>query len=503
MKKLLPAILFALTFAGLSAHSQTSVAFQHPRDQIALQLGAIQMGYTVPFALATRNSTNAQQAANALAMGRNALDATVAKPAVKVNGFVSSPNVDTVEYRDQLYQAVEAVVTSPVAGSIRGSATLVGGKKQNITATLAPPPNAHTIPVPFAVEAATSVDAQNLRAELVSVGLLSQVIFESNVTVTTLAGSGFQTYADGQGLASSFNAPRGVAVDGSGNVFVADTWNNRIRKITPGGNVTTLAGGGFGYSDGQGTAAGFFSPYALAVDGSGNVYVADSQNNRVRKISPTGNVTTLAGSGNETFADGLGTAASFNDPTGVAVDGSGNVYVADSRNHRIRKITPSGNVTTLAGGVIGYSDGQGIAASFNRPWGITVDASGNVYVADTDNHRIRKISAAGNVTTLAGSGSRGAVDAAAAAASFNYPRGVALDGSGNLFIADVGNYRIRKISSTGNVTTLAGSGEIGVADGQGDLATFDEPYGVAVDANGIVYVADKGCHRIRKITISK
>jgi serine/threonine-protein kinase len=308
--------------------------------------------------------------------------------------------------------------------------------------------------------------------------------------------------------------PYGVAVDISGNVYVADTGNNRIRKITPIGNVTTLAGsGGRGYADGQGTAAIFHSPFGdLAVDGSGNVYVADTNNNRIRKITPSGDVTTLAGSGRNSFngdtaviegssyADGQGTAASFASPSGVAVDGGGNVYVADTGNHRIRKITPGGNVTTLAGsGSIGHFDGQGSEASFYEPTGVAVDESRNVYVADKGNARIRKITPSGNVTTLAGSGSRGYGEGQGTAASFAYPYGVAVDGVGNVYVADNGNQRIRKITPSGNVTTLAGSGSFGSTDGPGTSASFSNSTGVAVDGSGNVYVADMFNQRIRKI----
>ena len=332
--------------------------------------------------------------------------------------------------------------------------------------------------------------------------------------VTTLAGSGRQGYADGLGTAASFKWPYGVAVDMSGNVYVADTGNNRIRKITPNGNVTTLAGSGSrGYADGQGTAAIFHSPFGdLAVDGSGNVYVADTNNNRIRKITPSGDVTTLAGSGRNSFngdtaviegssyADGPGTKASFASPSGVAVDGSGNVYVADTGNHRIRKITPGGNVTTLAGsGSIGHVDGQGSEASFYEPTGVAVDESRNVYVADKGNARIRKITPSGNVTTLAGSGSRGYGEGQGTAASFAYPYGLAVDGVGNVYVADNGNNRIRKITPSGNVTTLAGSGSYGSTDGPGTSASFNSSTGVAVDGSGNVYVADMFNHRIRKI----
>lgn len=323
--------------------------------------------------------------------------------------------------------------------------------------------------------------------------------------VTTLAGSGSAGFANGQGTSASFYSPSGVAVDSSGNVYVADRNNNRIRKITPSGNVTTLAGGGgggwngSGSANGAGTSASFYSPNGVAVDVGGNVYVADQTNQRIRKISPSGSVTTLAGSGSQGSANGVGTSATFTNPEDVAVDGSGNVYVADTYNHLIRKITPSGNVTTLAGsGSEAYADGQGTLASFWFPQGVAVDGSGNVYVADTRNNRIRKITPSGYVTTLAGSGNEAFADGQGTSASFISPTSVALDGSGNVYVASE-DHRIRKITPSGSVTTLAGAGSQGSADGVGTSATFNFPSGVAVDGSGNVYVADKDNHRIRKI----
>ena len=210
------------------------------------------------------------------------------------------------------------------------------------------------------------------------------------VLVATLAGS-TAGFADGTGGAAQFNGPYGVAVDYSGTAYVADGNNHRIRKITSAGVVTTLAGSGArGFSDGTGVAAQFNYPIGVAVDSSGTVYVADAGNNRIRKITPAGVVTTLAGYAAGS-ADGTGGAAQFKDPRGVAVDPSGTVYVADYGNHRIRKITPAGVVTTLAGSTAGFADGTGSAARFNVPFGVAVDSSGTVYVADYCNHRIRKI----------------------------------------------------------------------------------------------------------------
>jgi sugar lactone lactonase YvrE len=323
-----------------------------------------------------------------------------------------------------------------------------------------------------------------------------------------LAGSGSSGSADRTGTAASFNYPEGVAVDSSGNLYVADSDNYKIRKITPAGVVTTLAGSGvYGSADGTGTAASFAYTQGVAVDSSGNAYVADSGNNKIRKITPAGVVTTLAGGGGSEWngsgsADGTGSAASFAYPNGVAVDSSGNVYVADSNNNKIRKITPAGGVTTLAGsGFSDSEDGTGTVASFAYPRGVAVDKNGNIYVADSNNNKIRKITSGGLVTTLAGSSRKGSRDGTTA--SFNYPTGVAVDGNGNMYVADSGNSKIRKITPAGLVTTLAGSGVSGSEDGTGTATSFSSNRGVAVDSTGNVYVADSNNNMIRKITISQ
>ena len=313
--------------------------------------------------------------------------------------------------------------------------------------------------------------------------------------VTTLAGS-IQGSADGTGSAAQFNSPTAVAVDTSGTVYVADLNNQLIRKITSAGVVTTLAGSVAGSADGTGSAAQFNNPRGVAVDAAGTVYVGDTANYSIRKITPAGVVTTMAG-GTLGTADGTGSAAQFNIPSGVVVDSSGTVFVADAGNHRIRKITPAGVVTTLAGSVAGSADGTGSAAQFYYPRYVAVDSAGMVYVADTSNQRIRKITPAGVVTTFAGS-SQGYADGTGTAAQFNAPGGVAIDTSGTVYAADLNNQRIRKITPAGVVTTLAGSTQ-GYADGTGTAAKFWTPYGVAVDPLGTVYVVDNGNNRIRKI----
>jgi sugar lactone lactonase YvrE len=318
--------------------------------------------------------------------------------------------------------------------------------------------------------------------------------------VTALAGSTTKGYADGTGSAASFSFPYSVGVDASGNVYVGDWGNNVIRKITPAGVVSTLAGSAKpGFADGTGAAASFNGPGGVAVDASGNVYVADHGNNTIRKITPAGVVSTLAGSPFPGYADGTGAAASFYYPTGIAVDGSGNVYVADRNNHAIRKITSAGVVSTLAGSTTpGSADGTGTAASFRFPNNLAVDASGNVYVADQMNNTIRKITPAGVVSTLAGTTTSGHADGPTATASFNSPTGVVVDASGNVYVTDAGNSRIRKITPAGMVSTLAGSLS-GHADGIGSAASFSGPEGLAIDASGNLYVADSSNNMIRKL----
>jgi fibronectin type III domain protein/NHL repeat-containing protein len=320
-------------------------------------------------------------------------------------------------------------------------------------------------------------------------------------TVTTLAGS-TQGFADGAGAAAKFSNPVGVAVDVAGNVYVADAANQRIRKVTPAGVVTTLAGSGTAaFADGTGAAASFSTPLWVAVDVAGNVYVADGANQRIRMVTAAGVVTTLAGSGTAAFADGTGAAASFSGPGGVAVDGSGNVYVADSTNQRIRIVTPAGAVTTVAGSGTGsFADGTGAAASFDYPSGIAVNA-GNVWVADSANNRIRKIAPSGAVMTLAGSSAFNPfADGIGAAATFSSPQGVALDAADNAYVSDQNHHRIRIVTPAGVVTTLAGSGTAAFADGPASAAEFSNPSGVAVDAARNVYVGDTNNNRVRKIT---
>ena len=329
----------------------------------------------------------------------------------------------------------------------------------------------------------------------------------ARAVVTTFAGSGVMGSTDGVGTAASFNSPGRLAVDASGNVYVADAGNNLIRKITPAGVVTTLAGSGVpGNKDGTGTAASFNSPGGVAVDTKGTVYVADSRNNLIRTITPTGVVTTLAGNGSYNSTNGIGAAASFAFPTDVTVDVAGNVYVADASNNMIRKINPAGLVTTYAGlgspDIPAFGNGPAYAAAFRFPDGITVDATGNAYVADSQNNSIRKISVAGMVSSIAGDiyAKGGSANGVGTAATLSAPNGVAVDVTGSVYVADSGNNLIRKITAAGTVTTIAGNASDSSINGTGVAASFRNPVGLAMDASGNIYVSDSGSHLIRKIS---
>ena len=378
---------------------------------------------------------------------------------------------------------------------------------------------------------------------------------DSAGNISTVAGSGPNGFS-GDGAAATaaqLNRPRGVALDGSGNLYIADETNHRIRKVDSSGNISTVAGTGTSGFSGDGaaaTAAQLNSPWGVALDGSGNLYIADRQNHRIRKVDSSGNISTVAGTGTSGFSgDGAAaTAAQLYQPTGVALDGAGNLYIADWANQRIRKVDSSGNISTVAGtGTQGFSgdtaaataaqlnapfsvavDGAGnlyIADTSNQrirkvdsagvittvagreqlssPYGVALDGAGNLYIADTDNARIHKMDSAGVISTVAGSGTEGfsGDGGAAVAAQLHWPRDMAPDGAGNLYIADQGNNRIRKVDSAGVISTVAGNGTQGYG-GDGGAATaaqLNHPFSVALDAAGNLYIADRGNERIRRV----
>lgn len=300
--------------------------------------------------------------------------------------------------------------------------------------------------------------------------------------VYTLAGGPPLGYQDGTRAAARFSGVCGLAMDASGNLYVADANNNRIRKVTPAGVVTTFAG--------DGTTAVVSRPWAVAIDASGNLYVSDMYNNRILKITQAGVITTLAG-GTPGNKDGQGTDAKFAWPKGLTIDASGNIFVADYNNNRIRKITPSGMVTTVAGKGIGggFLDGDTSVAQFNFPTDVAIDVSGNLYVTDEHNYRVRKITPAGVVSTFAGAWTY---------TILNDPLGITIDVHGNLYVADISR-QIKKISPAGEVSIIAGSGESGYVDGPITSARFLNPYDMVVDASGKVYIADWSNGAIRVI----
>jgi DNA-binding beta-propeller fold protein YncE len=556
--------------------------------------------------------------------------------------------VSTVQGLGSIYITTQALITGV----------------QNATVSLEPtPPTVTRVSSSVVFRFTTGIALDSAGNIYVSDSAANKIYKISNGIAQVLAGSGAPGFLNGQGAAATFYNPGGIAIDSLGNIYVGDSKNNSVRKISPAGFVTTLAGSGVaGFADGVGGSAKFNLTNGVAVDSAGNVYVADNLGNRIRKIDTSSNVTTLAGSGVSGYADGQGINAQFYYPTGVAVDSVGNVYVTDQGNNLIRKIDTSTNVTTFAGSTIGFANGQGTAAKFNNPYGVAVDLTGNVYIADEGNNRIRKIDTSSNVTTFAsfsstiyplyltldaagnlysptgtginfmvpgpppaggfvvpsqmistnrglgnyyisttglqstldsfgpgaasnltssiiglisnytlqsnltttcqnlgqqylssttltvtalqtpsnyfvalsnqivqysnmlsnmvtsyyasnvnnisllspivrfaGTGVSGFANGPAASAQFNFIGGVAVDSAGIVYVADTINHRIRKIDTSSNVTTLAGSGVIGCNNGPGTSAQFYNPAGIAVDSAGIVYVADRGNYRIRKI----
>ena len=314
--------------------------------------------------------------------------------------------------------------------------------------------------------------------------------------VTTLAGN-VAGDVNGNGTSAKFRYPNSITIDGAGNLYVADKENHKIKKISPQGVVTTFAGSSFGDLDGTGAAAKFTRPVGIIFAGDGNFYVTDDTS-KIKKITNSGVVTTIAGSvvGD---VNGNGAGAEFNIPRGLAQDASGNIYVADNDNHKIKKITPNGLVSTFAGSTQGFADGTGTAARFNHPTGLTIDGKGNLYVADRFNDRIRKITPAGIVTTLAGSYPDGDVDGTGEDAKFHNPYDLVITTSNVLYVVDRDNSKIKRVTLAGVVTTVAGTTP-GFSDGIGSTAQFSYPRGITTDATGNLYIADYNNHKIRKIT---
>jgi sugar lactone lactonase YvrE len=315
--------------------------------------------------------------------------------------------------------------------------------------------------------------------------------YQPSLVVTTFAGNASQIgLKNGAAASATFNQLAGMAIDGSGNLYVADSHNFVIRKITPQGNVTTFAGsGGMGNADGTASTASFTSPSGVAVDKNGNVFVTDQVACLIRKITPDRTVSTFAGDGLPHSNDGVGKGASFNNPMGITVDANDNLYVADRGSHAIRKITANGTVTTIAGnsGNEGTSDGVGAAASFTSPEGITLGSDGSLYVTDSYGGPVRKITLPNTVTSV------GTV-------SLYDPQGIIMDTAGNLYVTSPSGGVVHKITSDGTTSTFAGSSEaIGIVDGAVNKAGFGFPAGIAIDASGNIFVSDISA--VREISV--
>src|ERR1039458_8445043 len=353
---------------------------------------------------------------------------------------------------------------------------------------------------------------------LLPLAALGQANYATPYTFTTFAGNNGLGSADGTNSAARFAGNIGAAVDSAGNVYVTDWENATIRKVAPVGTnwvVTTIAGlaGTPGTADGTNGTARFFNPDGVAVDNAGNLYVSDDGRDTIRKVSPVGTnwvVTTIAGlAGHPGSLNGTGSAARFNNPTDVRLDSTGNIYVADSGNDTIRKVARVGSnwvVTTIAGlaGSSGTNDGTGSAARFNFPCAVAADTNGNLYVTDEGNNTIRMVTPAGVVTTIAGvAGNSGSADGTGSAAQFNSPIGMDVDSAGNLYVADSGNDTIREVTLVGAdwvVSTLAGlAGISGSVDGTNSDARFNNSNDVTVDNAGNLYVADSNNNTVRQV----
>jgi hypothetical protein len=342
--------------------------------------------------------------------------------------------------------------------------------------------------------------------------LTTSLVFAASGDISTLAGDGTPaTTGDGGASTSAqVSLPRGLGVDSSGSVYIAEYLGHVLRKVDSSGNISTIAGTGTGGYNGDGglaVNAQLKNPHDVMADGSGNVYIADRGNHRIRMIDSSGNISTIAGTGTAGYNGdgGLATSAQLNNPSGLGMDTSGNIYIADASNDRIRKIDSSGNISTVAGtGVGGFSGDTGPATSaqLDTPQGLKVNNAGEIFIADASNHRVRKVGTSGNITTIAGTGTPGLSGdgGPGTSADLKYPVSIELGPSGGIYVADALNYRIRLIDGSGDITTVAGTTQGFSGDGgPATSAQMDEVYGVTTGTDGTLYIADTGNNRVRAV----
>jgi sugar lactone lactonase YvrE len=435
------------------------------------------------------------------------IKAIAAKTGMKTSAVGSATYTVLYQYTLTTSAGTGGTVTTPAASAV----TVNYGAATNITAA----PGTGFVFASWTLSLGSGVSFGDANSASTTVTLtVSNATIKANFAplIATVAGNGVQGYLGDGGAATSAELynPYGVAVDTAGNLYIADSGNHRIRKVDTNGKISTVAGkGAAGYSGdgGAATIAELKYPIGVAVDAAGNLYIGDSNNNVVRKVTTDGKITTVAGNGTAgSLGDGgAATSAELSSPAGVAVDTAGNLYIADYSNSRIRKVTSGGTITTFAGtGAAGYSGDNGAAtsANLNEPNGVALDTGGNLYIADVYNHRIRKVSTGGIITTVAGNGTQGysGDGGAAVSAELYLPYSVAVDSSGNIYIADFYNQRIRGITA-GVIRTVTGTGTGGFS-GDGGLATAAQvnyPTGVGVDTAGNLYFADWNNNRIREV----
>ena len=470
----------------VTATGTAPLSYQWQKGGTAIS-GATSSNYTIPSAQAGDAGSFTVVVSNSTGSVTSAAATLTVNPAPAAPTITTQPTSETVATGHAVSFSIAA--SSSLAATYRWSVSTDGG----------------AIWTPLQDDANYSGTATSTLTVKNATAAMSGYLYRCAVSNT--AGSVNSSSLTLSVAVAIFPSPVGLAINSAGTIYVSDSSSNTIQTVNTSLQAAALAGtaGQQGASDGTGAAALFRQPGGVALDGAGNLYVADTGNSIIRKVSSTGVVTTLAGSAlNQGFHDGVGAAAWFNSPAAVALDSAGNLYVADAGNAVIRKIAADGTVSTIAGasGAPGSADGTGTAARFNQPSGIAVDSAGNLFVADTFNQTIRKVTPAGVVTTIAGlAGISGSTDGSGTNALFNQPRGLAVDSAGGIYVADTANSAIRKVTSAGVVTTIAGLSSVaGLKDGTGIDAWLNQPRDVKVDAAGNLYVADTGNAAIRKIT---